>query len=369
MAVPAIAAMLAVIWLNAAVYAKWHNNSERDEIRHIDVVVEKGETVNDDILTDKSVTVNGILDGDCASLGGPVTVNGDVRGDVMSAGGPVAISGVVDGDVASMGGAIEISGTVTGDVASMGGNIILKDSASVAGDVSSFGGKVEKGNSVILKGEINSIDLKQMKKIVSGLLKLKSGREKFFKGLEPLLIGGLVGLGILFVVSLFATGLILFILPPVFFPKNVKSAAAEITDNFWKSAFIGGLILIALFPAMLLMLVSIMGIPLIPLVLMLFFAATVLGLSAFAIVLQKRFFEGIKKPGPKSLAGQAAVGYLLTAGFVLFGKIIPILGGVLALVGFILLAFGIVLGLGAVWSTKMGTIISQKPAGTNNPAV
>ncbi len=42
------------------------------------------------------------------------------------------------------------------------------------------------------------------------------------------------------------------------------------------------------------------------------------------------------------------------AGLLLFGKMIPLVGGVLTLIGFMLLSFGTMLGLGAAWLTKMG---------------
>jgi hypothetical protein len=109
------------------------------------------------------------------------------------------------------------------------------------------------------------------------------------------------------------------------------------------------------------MVVSIMGIPLIPLALILLVAAKILGVCAFSVVLEKRFFEGIKKPGPQSLIGRVAVGYALMAGLVLFGHVIPIVGGILFLAGFIIIAFGVVLGLGAVCTTRMGTVAGKRP--------
>jgi hypothetical protein len=71
-------------------------------------------------------------------------------------------------------------------------------------------------------------------------------------------------------------------------------------------------------------------------------------------VLQGRFFEGIKKAGPVGLPGKVAVGYALMAGLMLFGKVIPLVGGVLSLIGFMLLSFGTMLGLGAALMTRMG---------------
>ena len=110
----------------------------------------------------------------------------------------------------------------------------------------------------------------------------------------------------------------------------------------------------AFFPGLVMMVVSVLGIPLVPFALMIYSAAGVLGLSAFSVVLQGRFFEGLKKTGPSGLPGKVAAGYAIMAGLLFLGKLIPLVGGVLSLIGFMLLTFGAMLGLGAAWLTRMG---------------
>ena len=350
-------ACMAALSLTPVSHAKWSSVSKADDIRHTDVVIGKGETLREDIVTDKSVTVDGVLDGDCVSLGGSVTINGRTTGDIVSMGGPVTISGLVKGDMFALGAAVEISGTVDGDVSTIGSNMVLKGTATLNGDISSLGGQVEKGDKVVLKGKIDSVDLGILRRVAK-LIKMK---EFHGRDISPWLVGGLLGLGLFVMISMFLAGIVLLLLPAVFFPKNVETVADEITGNFWKSAGIGTLIIMALFPALLCMVVSIMGIPLIPLALILLVAAKILGVCAFSVVLEKRFFEGIKKPGPQSLIGRVAVGYALMAGLVLFGHVIPIVGGILFLAGFIIIAFGVVLGLGAVCTTRMGTVAGKRP--------
>ena len=85
--------------------------ARQPEVRHEDISVARGETLRGDVATDKSVTVEGTLDGDAMSLGGgTVTVSGELTGDLVSMGGPVSIPGRVRGDVSSIGGPVEISG-------------------------------------------------------------------------------------------------------------------------------------------------------------------------------------------------------------------------------------------------------------------
>ena len=331
-------------------------HARRGELRHEDVVIEKGQTMSGDVATDKSITVNGVLDGDAVSVGGAsVTVNGELNGDLVSIGGSVHIPGLVKGDVAGVGGPVVISGKVEGDVASMGGSVELSGAGEVDGDISALGGSVVKGVKAVHKGEVRSFDMRAMRTVLPRVLRMArytAGDHE--RGVGPWLIGGLVGLGLLVFFSMLATGAILLLLPAVFFPKNVENAAAVISGDMWRACGIGALMVVGFFPGLLVMVVSVLGIPLVPFALMLYAAAGVLGLSAFSVVLQGRFFEGIKKNSPAGLLGKVAVGYAIMAGLLFFGKLIPFIGGILSLIGFMLLSFGSMLGLGAAWMTRMG---------------
>jgi cytoskeletal protein CcmA (bactofilin family) len=340
--------------------------ARRNELRHDDVVIEKGQTMRGDVATDKSILVNGVLDGDAVSVGGAsVTVNGELTGDLVAIGGAVNVSGLARGDVASVGGPVAITGKVAGDVTSIGGGVDLKDAGEIDGGVSVLGGAFLKGPKAAHKGEVRSFDLRALRTVLPRVLKTARYAGDGEHGANPWLIGGLVGLGLLFFFSMLATGAILLLLPAVFFPKNVENAAAVISGDMWRACGIGALLLVGFFPGLLMMLVSVLGIPLVPFALMLYAIAGALGLSAFSVVLQHRFFEGIKKAGPVGLPGKVAAGYALMAGLVLFGKVIPLVGGVLTLIGFMLLCFGTMLGLGAAWMTRMG---NQKPAPPALPA-
>ncbi len=333
--------------------------ASRNELLHEDVVIAKGQTMRGDVATDKSIIVDGVLDGDAVSVGGAsVTVNGELTGDLVAIGGTVNVSGLAKGDIVSIGGPVAVSGKVNGDITSVGGGVALND-GEINGGISVLGGSFLKGPKAVFKGDVRSFDLGALRTVLPRVLKAarySGGREH---GPNPWLVGGLVGLGLLFFFSMLATGAILLLLPAVFFPKNVENAAAVISGDMWRACGIGALLLVGFFPGLLMMVVSVLGIPLVPFALMLYAIAGALGLSAFSVVLQGRFFEGIKKAGPVGLPGKVAAGYALMAGLVLFGKLIPLVGGVLTLIGFMLLCFGTMLGLGAAWLTRMG---NQKPA-------
>ncbi|MFA6435057.1 MAG: hypothetical protein WCW52_10210 [Elusimicrobiales bacterium] len=331
-------------------------NADRHNLRHDDIVVEKGRTMSGDVATDKSITVNGVLDGDAVSVGGDsVTVNGELNGDLVAIGGSVHIPGLVNGDVASVGGPVAISGKVTGDVSSVGGKVELSGAAEVNGDISAVGGTVVKGERTVHNGEVRNFDMRMVRRLLPQMLRMLphyTGDEA--GGPAPWLVGGLIGLGLLIFFFMLAAGAVLLLLPVVFFPRNVENAAAVISSDPWRACGAGALMIICFIPGLLMMVISLLGIPLVPFALILYAAASVLGLSAFSVVLADRFFEGIKKAGPSGLPGKAAAGYAIMAGLLFFGRLIPFVGGVLSFVGFMLLSFGTVLGLGAVWMSRMG---------------
>lgn len=366
--------------------------ARQPDVRHEDIVVAKGETLNGDVATEKSILVDGKLIGDAAAVGGgSVTVNGELTGDLVSMGGPVSVAGIVRGDLSSIGGPVNITGRITGNVSAVGGKVTLAGQARVDGDISALGG-VEKGPQAVHNGSVNVFTPAGLKmpvgKALSTLraLGVNPGAPAMprwerrssawnwnlrLDNLDTSDMGKVAGLVAAFAAVMFfvmASGVLLVTLPAIFFPVNVERSLAAISLDIWKSCAIGALMLVCLAPGLLMMVVSILGIPLVPFALILFAAAGVLGLSAFCVIVQARFFEGIKRQGPAGLPGKAAAGAALIAGLLFFGKMVPLVGGVLSLVGMILLAFGTMIGLGAAWMTRMGTRPYIAPAYPAAPA-
>ena len=87
-------------------------------------------------------------------LGGKVRAGGDVvvledetiSGDLYASGGQVRIEGTVEGDLVAMGGQIQVSGEVGGDVLAASGNVDI--SGEVGGDVRAGAGQVNISGSV-----------------------------------------------------------------------------------------------------------------------------------------------------------------------------------------------------------------------------
>ena len=89
-----------------------------------------------------TVTLAGTVEGDAYLAGGNVDVTGTVNGDVLAAGGNVNISGTVNGNVRVAGGNLNISGTVGENITSAGGTIVVSDQAKLGGSGVFMGGNI-----------------------------------------------------------------------------------------------------------------------------------------------------------------------------------------------------------------------------------
>lgn len=320
------------------------------------VLVAKGETRNGDVVAKGSVTVEGTLNGDAVSLDGSIAVPGSVNGDVASLGSAVSIAGTVSGDVASLGGAVSVEGHVHGDVAAMGGDVTLGPKAEINGSVSLLGGKLRKADGARLNGAVTQLDLgmgKDLLKLATRFskhaadptpeVKQNWGRAKAAAGIAFLL-------GCALLVAL-AGGLT---------PKPVETVADAVEADLWRCAGIGLLVLIAVGPALLLLTVSIVGIPLIPVALIGLLIGKLLAVAAFSLVLARRFAASTGRPSPTTLTG-VLTGFALLMSPNLLAKLIALIGlpggvgGILFLANLILLSFAVMVGAGAIWNTRFGT--------------
>ncbi len=108
------------------------------------VTIGPGEVINDDLfVSGGTVSVSGTVNGTVFAAGGVVSVDGMVTGDVVMAGGNATISGVVEDDVWVVGGNIQITEAQIGDgLLVAGGMIQIDESSAVGGSLLAAGGSV-----------------------------------------------------------------------------------------------------------------------------------------------------------------------------------------------------------------------------------
>lgn len=91
-------------------------------------------------------------------FGTSLTVEEDeVAREAVVFGAPLTVRGKVKGDAAAIGSSATISGVVTGDVVAVGGSVYLEDGADVSGDVVAVGGTVEESGDVDVGGQRVSV--------------------------------------------------------------------------------------------------------------------------------------------------------------------------------------------------------------------
>lgn len=89
-----------------------------------------------------TVSLSGSITGDAILAGGNVTINGTVAEDVFALGGTINVSASTTDDVRIIGGDVTIAGPVGGSLIIVGGRVTVLSSATIAGDVLVYGGDV-----------------------------------------------------------------------------------------------------------------------------------------------------------------------------------------------------------------------------------
>ena len=105
-----------------------------------DLLVERGESVNDVVCVHCSIRVEGEVAGDVVTIGGRITVPGRVRGDAVAVGGSVSLAGTVGGDVVAIAGGVELlpGAAVGGDTVAVLGSVEGARDGRIGGQVTSI---------------------------------------------------------------------------------------------------------------------------------------------------------------------------------------------------------------------------------------
>ncbi|MDO9390285.1 MAG: polymer-forming cytoskeletal protein [bacterium] len=317
-----------------------------------DVHIAAGDTIDDDLATKGgSITVDGVVTGDCAAMGGSVFVNGEVQGDVACFGGSADVAGTVGGGLACFGGSANITGSVGEELACFGGTVTLGPKSSVGGDISVMGGTVEKSDSAQIGGEIQKLDLGMLNNMLPGMI----GHARVVHE-HPVKSRFLV-FGIWFFVALGFSLIILLI--TALFPHHIEAVKNATVQDTWKSFGIGLLVIVAFMPVWIMLLITIVGIFVVPLA---YAAALLVSLAVFGMILGQRFFQVTNKPQPGTVL-TSMTGFLLLMAVMVAGMLINvagspfnILGWILVIISWIACWIGISLGLGGVWLSRFGTV-------------
>ncbi len=331
--------------------------------------------VSGDVVTRVGdLTVNGSVNGDLFSDLGTVRILGSVGGDVTSGIGDVYNSGQVGGDIDSKGGKVEIDGIVEGNITLGQGLVELGPLANVSGHVAVGRGLIKKEDAATIGsmeiGEELTLSELEKKTNGDGLLEERSER-----GLGGRIAESVIGYintvfsGIGFLPQLSETGqwqlsrpsspgffgsiargmvnmLIWFALAAltnILFPKNVKVAGQAVLDKTGPVIGWGVLAAFLAIPVMIFLAITIIGIPLILVLIAVLFAAAVLGYTAIVGMVGERVVSALNYRGSVNSFGAIAVGIAII-GLV---SIIPFIGSLAVLAVY-------VVAIGAALVTRFG---------------
>ena len=347
-----------------------------DEFNQLSVLSADEVVDGDYFAVGEIVEISGTVNGDVYAAGGQVLVNGTINGDLMVAGGVVGIGGVVTQDVRAAGGNLVLTGEVGKNVTILGGSIELTEAAVINGSLVTAGGNVNVNTPVVgnIKAGVGNLTLSNDVggKVEAGVVNLRvsstasiGGDLVYFSEEDSSIsdtasIGGVVekravpkmmreapnqkdvdnffaGISVFTLMVSMASSLLLGLVIIHLFPNYTERVSKQISGNFVRSLGVGFLALIAAPIILILLFVTIIGIPI----------AVVLGMLLFIYLYVARIYA-MYAFGSKlvSVTGTKLTNmkWVFVIGLVVYYilSLIPIIGGFVKM--FVLLAsFGAVL--------------------------
>ncbi len=266
---------------------------------------------------------------DRVEFGHSLVVGKDERFDsAVSIGGDNTVYGRLEKDAVAVGGSLTIkSGAVVrGTAVSVGGTVTIEPGASVRDDAVSVGGTVNLSDNASLGGSRVAIN------IPMPTMQGAAGA-----------LGGFVVLGIIGAVirsfMLFALALLLLWL----IPKRIDGVISYLAQKPGISILSGLLLFVSIIPLFIVLAVTLIGIPLIPIAALILTALAVVGLTAVMVWVGRRF-PFFSRPGrERGPVKTILIGFLVF----LVINVIPFFGGLF----FLIIAL---LGAGAAFQSRFG---------------
>ncbi len=218
-------------------------------------------------------------EGAIMQMTGDITISEDkvIEGDVDAMAGNITIYGIVNGNVTALAGNITIYGKVDGNVRAMAGNVYLRDNAEVNGDITALAGKIFQDEDTIVDGSLVEM-IGDGSKDYNGInfdnqnINIRFLRDNIFVGNHVpwyfYLWGGLTGL-----IGWLALGALLML----FFAKQVTKLGDEVVKRPGYYFLVGIVSYLLVPPIMILLSITIVGIPLALLLIPIVLLSTVYG--------------------------------------------------------------------------------------------
>ena len=266
---------------------------------------------------------------------------GETANEVVCIGCSVTIDGETAGDTVAVGGTVRVTGKVGGNAVAVGGSLKVEDGGVIEGDGVSVGGSVHTDEGGQILGHRSSVGIWG-----DGLMPFA-----FFSDAGKL-VGAIFRTGVLTLLGV----LCLYLMRPA-----VERLSRRVTGEPWKAVLAGLLVQLFFFPVLIIVViilaVSVIGIPLLALVPVALLAFAIGSLIGFVAVAREvgRWMEQRTGGRFSSMVLTVIVGILLIQSLSLLGRVVALPGGALAMVGFSILALGFFVKYVA-WTVGMGAM-------------
>ena len=224
-------------------------------------------------------------------------------------------------DAVAVGGSVFVDGIVDGDAVAVGGTVHLSEEAIVHGDAVTVGGTIDQAEGAMIYGTTVDVGAFDFKNIFEG--------KNFFNGFSGIpKIFTIIPL-----IGLFALVLLLTIL----IPTELGAVASNIKNEPIVMFLWGMLGVFLIVPLAVMLVISIIGIALIPIEILAIFLTSLIGYIAVAIIIGKKLLRALNNDDP-SIILSAILGVLILW---LIG-LIPIFGSIVKVIVWII-GFGAVI--------------------------
>lgn len=254
----------------------------------------------------------------------------------------------IAGSVVAVGGNVEVLGRVRGNVVAVGGEVRVRPGAYVDGDVVSMGGGIRKAPG----GRIEGSDI-GMKFLPAGL--------SWIWGNGGLALPAKI-LGTAFLVGLLS---LFGWLAERLMGERVRRVAGHVQEHLWTSLLAGIAVLLLAGPAMILLCITVVGIPLALLSPVAVLVGLVLGYIVVASVLGQRIVGNDGGDRTEWLRSMLA-GLVVFAGILLFGDLLRLGNGMIRGLGLAVKLFGLASALTAA-TAGLGSVVLSRLGAPRKP--
>ncbi len=323
-----LAALIIALWYVPG-YGKYRDFLAGSFRTGANVTVEPDEVISDELIAaGANVKISGDLKKGLKAFGANVAIPGAVSGDVYSAGADIDLSGTFNSKVTAVGANVVLSGTFDNDVEVATARLTLTPTAIIRANLSYSAAVLDRQEGSQVLGSV----IKKQK-----VLKTEKAHEWRKKGEKAAM-----GAGIIFwFVSTIALILVGLIIGSVF-PKQTDRIVNVISQSPWASIGLGLVFLVVVPVAVVIALITIVGIP----------AAIIAGLLYAIIVYISRIYIslwiGRKILGTLRRRQMTSVFWPLVLGIVIIALI-----GLIPFVGWLFKLFCILISLGALSLTVL----------------